>query len=498
MAVKSVLGGDDVRSIVADCGTWVLRLGSSGDDTPRSVMPAVIGHKHQKNPDAMTDEDNKSSQSKPDAGDKVLISPQHFRDVVPIHQITPDDITIDWDAMQIAWQAACDNLRLSFQDSPFLIVEPVRGWPQADRSKALERAFEGCSVPAAYLGRGSAMCAFASARTTACVLDIGYQGACAAPVIDGYPLLKRVETSVVGGKYLSARLQEWAESVLDERSNYDGSERKSRQSQDPDVKPTDWLRAHHELKKERIMLDDVVRRYKVSDLSGIPPLQNSTTAHKNFYRLRVMDEMKASSFRIAQHRSSDVNGKDANGKEGPKSNSGEGKAEDGKEKEKEGGAKEAKDGKDKGKEKSGPWRSSDFVLPDGNSLSLEENNGLDIANSLFTTNPDLGMASMTDLVFKSVSDCDVDLRRDLFGGVVITGGTSMITGVVERVTRELAIVMPQAYKLKLVAPTNSIERTCASWIGGSIVSSLGTFQQAWISKAEYEELGSTNALRKCP
>lgn len=34
-----------------------------------------------------------------------------------------------------------------------------------------------------------------------------------------------------------------------------------------------------------------------------------------------------------------------------------------------------------------------------------------------------------------------------------------------------------------------IERKFASWIGGSIMASLGTFQQLWISKLEYEEQG---------
>ena len=42
----------------------------------------------------------------------------------------------------------------------------------------------------------------------------------------------------------------------------------------------------------------------------------------------------------------------------------------------------------------------------------------------------------------------------------------------------------------MVAAGFASERRFATWIGGSILASLGTFQQLWISKAEYEEHGA--------
>ena len=44
---------------------------------------------------------------------------------------------------------------------------------------------------------------------------------------------------------------------------------------------------------------------------------------------------------------------------------------------------------------------------------------------------------------------------------------------------------------------NSVERSFSSWIGGSILSCLGTFQCLWISKSEYEESGKTIIEKKC-
>ncbi|MBN3273666.1 ACL6A protein, partial [Polyodon spathula] len=53
-------------------------------------------------------------------------------------------------------------------------------------------------------------------------------------------------------------------------------------------------------------------------------------------------------------------------------------------------------------------------------------------------------------------------------------------------------------RLKLIASNSSVERRFSPWIGGSILASLGTFQQMWISKQEYEEGGKQSVERKCP
>ena len=41
-----------------------------------------------------------------------------------------------------------------------------------------------------------------------------------------------------------------------------------------------------------------------------------------------------------------------------------------------------------------------------------------------------------------------------------------------------------------------LERRFSTWIGGSILASLGTFQQSWMSKAEYEEVGAAQLLER--
>lgn len=53
---------------------------------------------------------------------------------------------------------------------------------------------------------------------------------------------------------------------------------------------------------------------------------------------------------------------------------------------------------------------------------------------------------------------------------------------------------PSSMRVKVVAPP---ERKYSVWIGGSILASLATFQQMWISKQEYDESGPSIVHRKC-
>ncbi|KAK7249896.1 ATP binding [Aureococcus anophagefferens] len=98
------------------------------------------------------------------------------------------------------------------------------------------------------------------------------------------------------------------------------------------------------------------------------------------------------------------------------------------------------------------------------------------------------------LTFQTIMKCDVDIRKDLYCNIVLSGGTTMFPGVGERMTKELTALAPSTMKIKVIAPP---ERKYSVWIGGSILSSLSTFQSMWISKAEYDESGPAIVHRKC-
>jgi len=103
-------------------------------------------------------------------------------------------------------------------------------------------------------------------------------------------------------------------------------------------------------------------------------------------------------------------------------------------------------------------------------------------------------AGIHSLTYESIMKCDVDIRKELYGNIVLSGGTTMYPGIAERLHKEMTALAPAAIKVKVVAPP---ERKYSVWIGGSILSSLSTFQQMWISKEEYDESGPAIVHRKC-
>ena len=100
------------------------------------------------------------------------------------------------------------------------------------------------------------------------------------------------------------------------------------------------------------------------------------------------------------------------------------------------------------------------------------------------------------LIQSSLSQVDVDIRPHLLSNVVVTGGTSMLHGFTDRLNHELMTLYPGP-RVRISAPGNMYERKFASWIGGSILASLGTFHQMWISKKEYDEHGPGIVEKRC-
>jgi len=135
-----------------------------------------------------------------------------------------------------------------------------------------------------------------------------------------------------------------------------------------------------------------------------------------------------------------------------------------------------------------------YELPDGNIITIG-NERFRCPEVLFQPSF-IGKeaAGIHDTMFQTIMKCDVDIRKDLYSNIVLSGGTTMFNGIAERLTKELTALAPAAMKIKVVAPP---ERKYSVWIGGSILASLSTFQQMWISKAEYDESGPSIVHRKC-
>ncbi|EKM80508.1 hypothetical protein AGABI1DRAFT_113677 [Agaricus bisporus var. burnettii JB137-S8] len=113
--------------------------------------------------------------------------------------------------------------------------------------------------------------------------------------------------------------------------------------------------------------------------------------------------------------------------------------------------------------------------------------------ALVASNPNLPK-NIPALITESLRACDAELRQVLMGNVVLTGGGSQFAGFADRLSNELTRTFPHA---KIHAPGNPIERRYGGWLGGSILASLGTFHQLWISKEEWQEHGKSIVGQRC-
>ncbi|CAB9503403.1 Actin (Fragment) [Seminavis robusta] len=108
------------------------------------------------------------------------------------------------------------------------------------------------------------------------------------------------------------------------------------------------------------------------------------------------------------------------------------------------------------------------------------------------------------MVCDSAYRCDRDQQPQLLGNVVLAGGgaclgpteQAMPDFLREKVESIIHAHTP-GWKVKVLSP-GIPERKICSWLGGSILGSLGTFHEMWITRAEYEEYGTAIVNRKCP
>jgi actin-related protein len=135
-----------------------------------------------------------------------------------------------------------------------------------------------------------------------------------------------------------------------------------------------------------------------------------------------------------------------------------------------------------------------YELPDGNVITVGTER-FRCPEALFDPSM-LGLEAdgIHKKTFETIGKCDLDVRRDLFSNIVLSGGTTMYQGISDRMSKEIQALAPATMKVKIVAPN---ERKYSVWIGGSILASLTTFSTMYIRKDEYDDIGPSIVHRKC-
>jgi actin beta/gamma 1 len=100
-----------------------------------------------------------------------------------------------------------------------------------------------------------------------------------------------------------------------------------------------------------------------------------------------------------------------------------------------------------------------YELPDGQVITIG-NERFRAPESLFQPSF-IGMEScgVHETTYNSIMKCDVDIRKDLYANIVLSGGSTMYPGIADRMQKEITSLAPSTMKIKTIAPP---ERKCVS------------------------------------
>ncbi|KAH6798806.1 actin-related protein 4 [Perilla frutescens var. frutescens] len=435
-----LFGSDEVSAIVIDLGSHTCKAGYAGEDAPKAVFPSVVGSIDEMETDD-ADNSNKNSGSAPDSKAKgkckFYVGSQELgfrRDHMEVLSPVKDGIVVDWDMVENIWDHAMRKCLLIDPKEHPMLFAEPCSNSQQQREKTAEIMFEKYQVPALFLAKNAVLTSFASGRATSLVVDCGGGSTTVAPVHDGYVLQKAVSTSPIGGDFLSDCLL------------------KSLESKGLSIKP------RYAFKRKEVRPGE----FQVVDLD----FPNTTESYKLYSQRVIVSDIKECVCRAPDTPYDDTSYSNI------------------------------------------PM--TQYELPDGQTIEIGADR-FKIPDILF--NPTLsltipGMESFVEMatsarglpqmVIESISKCDVDIRRELYSSILLSGGTASMQQLKERLEKDLLEGSPQAARVKVLASGNATERRFSVWIGGSILASLGSFQQMWFSKSEFEEHGASYIQRKCP
>ena len=141
-----------------------------------------------------------------------------------------------------------------------------------------------------------------------------------------------------------------------------------------------------------------------------------------------------------------------------------------------------------------------YTLPDGTSIPLGAPR-VEIPEMIFEP-PYGGQYSRVEPLNKLVYNAlrtqvnNPEFQRDMWGNIIVMGGSSTFVGTAERLTVELAPLTPKSISVNVIAPKLHDRSKCA-WLGGSILGTL-QYEDLAMTKGEYAEHGAHFIAQRCP
>lgn len=520
----SFYSGDQVGAVVADVGHYSTKIGWAGSDTPKSYFRSNVAVSREES-DGNTSGNSNSQQDDPSLAhhhsiqkanydyfhgpiDPKSKSDGTYKVVNPVHTTTglwydtePKVDGSDWNDLLPTFltHGYKASLKADPSEHPLLLVERAYNTP-AIRQQTLEVLFETVDVPATFLGKDAVLSCYGCGRTTATVVDVGSSHTTVTPVFEGFAEKANIKVSSIGvhamDELILQQLDQLHKSPILPLYRF----RQPELQRGKDI--------YH---AARLALAQECRELGAGAAINMAPAAATATfhaPHKTFYlpdgtgvdvpskvRFAVADLLLGDDPISVTRRQEALQAQQAELDELLQNAEAQPSDGDGADDELYSEAAAVGLSKRRTKRRSKPAAKRRF-----SNRPLQKA----CAPHWHTLRTQLTAAPLAQMVCDAAYRCDRDQQGALLGNVVLGGGGSCL-GPTEQAFPEtlreniesLIHVHTPGWKVKLLAPAVA-ERAILSWLGGSILGSLGTFHDMWITKAEYEEWGSAIVNRKCP
>lgn len=145
-------------------------------------------------------------------------------------------------------------------------------------------------------------------------------------------------------------------------------------------------------------------------------------------------------------------------------------------------------------EMAAPVRQEKYKMPDGSVLKLSKER-FQCCEALFQPYlADRQAVGLHRAIYQSLNRCDSELREELYGNIMLSGGSTLFPYFEKRLLKEVSQLTTPETRVNVVAVP---ERKHAAWIGGSVLTEMSTFGNMIILREDYEEYGPSIVRRKC-
>ncbi|KAA6399109.1 MAG: putative actin superfamily [Streblomastix strix] len=422
----------DSHAAIIDCGGQTTRIGDCCDDSPHFVIPSSFGSKMS------------------DSGSNIIIGDDlsYPRIDMEIGNIIQDGLVADWDAYEAILNYALYNkhaLNWKSGEKKPLLLSGAAWSPQSERHRQFELVFETGKADLCFLARSPSLATYSVGRSNALVLDVGHHLSSACAVIDGFTLTRSVVRSVIAGELLQKALDVYI-----------------------NQKKGQYIQPFYKDKSGKI--PDYAKEYFTSQINPSQSSINQQTYKHSFceYHRNIcyLQQIKEQELIIC-----------------PKSINDPQELED---------------------------EICNYELPDGSVINIDKGKSL-IPELLWDTSSQLleavGITQLVNMklvqsreqsssssqstitmnpliqtLIDSVKLCDASIRRDLWSGLLLVGGTACMKGLPDRFFSELNDKSPASVHVKIITSNVNDDKRFAVWLGGAILSSLESFSQRWPKK----------------